>query len=191
MTRYVALLRGIGPATHAQMPLKALATRLAEMGLTDLVNVGNTGNLVFECDRDEGAARAIVTAAVDGFGGGPEVFIRSRRQVQMLVNAGVFPDAQAERPGRLGVCFFHKAPRWPTAWRDFAGPERVKTYSNHLAVDYGPGTGPSRLMVERDTGARMTQRNWSSILRIARAMDINPALAAAGPARLRAGLPHR
>jgi uncharacterized protein (DUF1697 family) len=175
MTRYVALRRGIGPVTHAKMPLKALAARLAEAKLDEVVNVGNTGNLVFESDKDESAVKAVVTAAVAAFDGGAEVFVRTRRQIQMLLGGDLFRDAQVGRPGRLGVCFFHKAPTWPAAWRDFGGPERLKTFSNHLVVDYGPGTGPSRLMVEKDTGARMTQRNWSSVLRIARAMDITPA----------------
>jgi uncharacterized protein (DUF1697 family) len=175
MTRYVALLRGIGPVTHAKMPLKALALRLGEAGLADVGNVGNTGNLLFESDKDERAVKAIVAASVHKFDGGSEVFIRTRRQIQMLLGADLFADARESHPGRLGVCFFHRAPNWPAAWGNFAGPEQLKPFSNHLVIDYGPGTGPSRLQIEKDTGARMTQRNWSSILRIARAMDISPA----------------
>ena len=51
MTRYVALLRGIGPVTHAKMPLGALADRCAAAGLGEVINVGNTGNLVFGSDK--------------------------------------------------------------------------------------------------------------------------------------------
>jgi len=40
-------------------------------------------------------------------------------------------------------------------------------FSNHLVVDYRGKTTGSRLTVEKTTGARMTQRNWSSVLRIA------------------------
>ena len=41
--------------------------------------------------------------------------------------------------------------------------------SSHLIVDYGAQISVSRLTIEKSVGARMTQRNWSSILRIAAA----------------------
>jgi len=168
MTRYVALLRAIGPITHAKMPLQELANRLGG----DAVNIGNTGNVVFSSEESAGAARTQVTAAVHSFGLQSEVFIRTRRQVQMLVGLSPFPEAQEKWPSALGVCFFHKAPRWPEAYRDYAGPEKLLTFSDHLIVDYGGRMTGSKLMIEKTTGARMTQRNWSTVLRIAEKLGV-------------------
>jgi uncharacterized protein (DUF1697 family) len=173
MTRYVALLRNIGPATHGKMPLAALAEKCARAGLADVVNVGNTGNLVFGSDKPQDAVEAIVTKAVTGFGVGSEVFTRTERQLGKLLDAAPFPEAAAERPGKLGVCFFHKDPSWPKDYLDYRGPERMATLSNHLIVDYGAQISVSRLTIEKTVGARMTQRNWSSILRIAAALGKN------------------
>lgn len=170
MTRYVALLRGIGPATHAKMPLGALAERCATAGLADVVSVGNTGNLVLSSAKPQGEVEAIVTAAVTSFGLGNEVFTRTARQLAKLIEMAPFPDAAAERPGKLGVCFFHKDPRWPKDYFDYKGPERLTMLSSHLIVDYGGQISVSRLTIEKAVGARMTQRNWSSVLRIAAAM---------------------
>ena len=169
MTHYVALLRGIGPATHAKMPLGSLAENCAAAGLGRVINVGNTGNLVFGSDKPQGAVEAIVTKGVASFGLGNEVFTRTERQVRKLLELAPFADAAAERPARLGVCFFHKDPSWPRGYLDYTGPERMTTLSNHLIVDYGEQISVSRLTIEKTVGARMTQRNWSSILRIAAA----------------------
>jgi len=108
----------------------------------------------------------LVTEAVTSFGLGSEVFTRTERQLAKLLELAPFPDAAAERPGRLGVCFFHKDPSWPKQYFDYKGPERMAMISNHLVVDYGGQISVSRLTIEKTVGARMTQRNWSSILRI-------------------------
>lgn len=171
MTRYVALLRGIGPVTHAKMPLGALAETCAAAGLRDVINVGNTGNLVLSSERPQGEVEAIVTKAVTGFGLNSEVFTRTERQLRKLIELAPFPHAAAEWPARLGVCFFHRDPSWPKAYLDYAGPEEMTMISNHLVVDYGAQISVSRLTIEKTVGARMTQRNWSSVLRIAAAMS--------------------
>ena len=168
MTRYVALLRAIGPATHAKMPLREVAARMGG----DALNVGNTGNIVFTSDASAPEARAGVATVVQSFGLDCEVFIRTRRQIQMLLGLSPFREAQEKWPNALGVCFFHKAPRWPAAYRDYAGPEKLLIFSDHLIVDYRGQITGSRLTIEKTTGVRMTQRNWSSILRIAEKLGI-------------------
>jgi len=170
VTGYIALLRGIGPATHAAMPLGKLAAACEAAGLGPVTSVGNTGNLVFGAERPQAEVERLVSEAVKGFGLGNEVFTRTARQWRKLIDSAPFADAAAERPGRLGVCFFHKDPSWPRAYRDFRGPERMTTLSNHLIIDYGDANAVSRLTVEKTVGARMTQRNWSSILQIAAAV---------------------
>lgn len=168
MTRYVALLRAIGPATHAKMPLKQLAERVGG----DALSVGNTGNIVFTSDAAPAEARARVAAAVKSFDLDCDVFMRTRRQIQMLIGVSPFPEAQEKWPNALGVCFFHEAPRWPAAYRDYAGPETLMMFSNHLIVDYRGRITGSRLTIEKVTGARMTQRNWSSVLKVAEKLGL-------------------
>jgi len=171
MTRYVALLRGIGPATHAKMPLGELAHMCGKTGLRDVANIGNTGNLVLSSDKPQAEVERIVTDAVKSFGLGNEVFTRTEKQLSKLIDFAPFPDAATARPARLGVCFFHKDPTWPRDYLHYAGPERMLTLSSHLIIDYGEQISVSRLTVEKTVGARMTQRNWSSVLRIAASMS--------------------
>ncbi len=172
MTAYVALLRNIGPATHPRMPLGELAERCGKAGLEQVRSIGNTGNLVFESGRSQAEVEAVVSAEVRSFGLSNEVFTRTRRQLQMLLNLAPFPDAAAERPGKLAVGFFHKDPRWPAAYRNYPGPERLRMFSNHLIVDYAGAISAAHLTIEKTVGHSMTQRNWTSILRIAAALDL-------------------
>jgi uncharacterized protein (DUF1697 family) len=174
MTRYVALLRGIGPVTHAKMPLGKLAAACEAAGLHDVVNVGNTGNLVLTSEKAQADVERIVTDAVTTFGLTNEVFTRTERQLKKLLDAAPFPKTAAERPSKLGICFFHKDPRWPAEYLRYKGPERMTMLSNHLIVDYGAEISVSRLTVEKTVGARMTQRNWSSVLRVAAALSAAP-----------------
>jgi len=172
VTQYIALLRNIGPATHGRMPLRKLAEACAAGGLADVVNVGTTGNLVFASDETQAAVEAVVTSAVESFGVVSEVFTRTRRQLQMLLNLAPFPEAAADHPGRMAVSFFHKTPAWPATLSSYPGPERLLTFSNHLIVDYGDIGAGSKLMIEKRVGARMTERTWSTILRIAQALNL-------------------
>ena len=167
MTAFVALLRGIGPVTHKAMPLGQVAAACGKAGLSDVASIGNTGNLVFRSGESQAGVEALVTEIVKSFGLTVEVFTRTARQVQMVVGAAPFPDAAEGWPSRLGVCFFHKDPSWPKAYLSYAGPERMRMFSNHLIVDYGAQISLSKLTIEKTVGARMTQRNWNSVRQIA------------------------
>lgn len=167
MTVYIALIRNIGPVSHASMPLGELAARCARAGLRDVVSIGNTGNLVFASEKPQAEAEAVVGREVRSFGLGNEVFSRTARQWLKLIELMPFRDAAQSHPSKLGVCFFHKDPRWPKAYLDYEGPERLALLGNHLVIDYRAEISVSRLTVEKTVGARMTQRNWNTVLAIA------------------------
>ena len=161
MPAYVALIRAIGPATHVKMRMGALRDACEDLGLEDVVTVGNTGNIVFRSRKGVAGARALVQEAVAGFGlgAGNEVFVRTPAQIAELVGANPFPEAAVDHPAAVGVCSFHAAPDW-TPLRDWPGPERLAMVGAHLVVDYGAQITGSRLTVEKLLGVTMTQRNW-------------------------------
>jgi uncharacterized protein (DUF1697 family) len=161
MAVYVLLLRAIGPVTHARMSMGALRERLTEAGFADVATVGNTGNVLCRSTRSPVAVRKLAQEVVDGFGIGPmcEVFVRTPRQMQFAVDSDPFPEATKDHPGRVGVCVFHNAPRWPAAITGYEGPETLATVGAHLVVDYKDQISGG-IAVEKLVGARMTQRNW-------------------------------
>lgn len=168
MTGYVALLRAIGPVTHRVMRPAALRDKAEEAGFDRPVNYLATGNLIFGSTKSQAVLRREISALVESFGlTSSEVFIASRRQIEAIIKADPFPSAARSRPARIGVCIFHKALDWPAALLEPDGPEKVTPVGRALVIDYGPGEESSRLNVEKLAGARMTQRNWNTILGIA------------------------
>ncbi len=160
MAVYVALIRAIGPVTHAKMKMAALREACEQAGLADVLTVGNTGNILFRSDQSEAAVRKLVQDVVAGFGLGmtQEIFIDTPRRMAAVVKANPFPDAAANRPQELGVCTFHKAPDWSLI-KGWAGPEKLAMVGAHLVVEYQAITG-SKLKIEKTLGVTMTQRNW-------------------------------
>jgi len=164
MRTYAALLRAVGPGTHAIMRPSALRDAAEAAGFHRPVNYLATGNLILGTTGTAAALRRDLTALVEGLGlTSSDVFVVPRALLRRLVAADPFPEAAAGRPQRLGVCFFHKALDWPDALRHPDGPERVAAIGPTLVIDYGPGEAASRLNVEKLAGASMTQRNWNTV----------------------------
>jgi uncharacterized protein (DUF1697 family) len=94
------------------------------------------------------------------------VFIATKAQIGAIIEGNSFPKASKEHPRLIGVCFFHKALDWPVELLKPAGPEKVKVIGPALVIDYGAGAweSPSKMQVERLAGAKMTQRNWNTVL---------------------------
>ena len=161
MPAYVALIRAIGPVTHAKMSMAALRDACEDLGLEDVATVGNTGNIVFRSRKGVAAARALVQEAVAGFGlpAAQEVFVRTPAQMAEVVAANPFPAAALEHPAAVGVCSFHEAPDWGPV-RDWPGPEKLAMVGAQLVVDYAGQLTGSKLRIEKLLGVTMTQRNW-------------------------------
>lgn len=172
MTVYVALLRAIGPVSHAIMRPQALRDKAEAAGLTDPVNYLATGNLIFGSTKSAAAVKTEITTLVESFGlKTSEVFIATRAEIRGLVAADPFPEAAVDHPSSVGVCFFQKALDWPNTLLDPGRAEKVAVVGRSLVIDYGKGITASKLNVEKLTGETMTQRNWNTVLGIWRRME--------------------
>jgi uncharacterized protein (DUF1697 family) len=160
MAVYVALIRAIGPITHAKMRMGPLRDACAAAGLENVSTIGNTGNVLFTSEESAAAARKLVQGAVAGFGLDNEVFIRTPRQMAEVIRANPIPVAAIEHPSALGVCSFHRAPDWRRLMGGHDGPEALATIGSHLIIDFPVGISGSKLRIEKQLGATMTMRNW-------------------------------
>jgi uncharacterized protein (DUF1697 family) len=159
MSVYVALIRAIGPATHAKMRMGPLRDACAAAGFDDVATIGNTGNILLRSEESPAAVRRRLQLVVVGFGLDNEVFLDTPRRMAAVVAANPFPLTATERPSELGVCTFHKAPDWSVLTASHGGPERLAPIGAHLVVDYPAGI-TSRLNIEKRLGTTMTMRNW-------------------------------
>lgn len=168
MAAFVCLLRAIGPVTHASMSMAALRQKVEAEGFGEVATVLATGNLLLTARAPAAEVRARVQDVVDSFGIDSEVFIRTPQQLASLVASNPFAEAAEHHPSAFGVCFFHEMRQWPDWLAGYRGPERLAPLGDHLFVDYGTRISESRLQVEKRIGAKMTMRNWNTVVTLAK-----------------------
>jgi uncharacterized protein (DUF1697 family) len=169
MTRYVALLRGInlGPSKKISMP--ALRQMTERLGYDRVTSYINSGNLIFDSDRDPADLEQEICAAVSGeFGLAVDVCVRSADQLAKVLAANPYPDGD---PAKVTVAFLTR-PAPATA------PERVAALASEhepftfagseVYVHYGQGQARSKLAQRfADTvGVSCTVRNLRTVAKL-------------------------
>ncbi len=171
MTVFIALLRAIGPATHAKMSMADLRGACGAAGLERVATYISTGNIVFETRKSTAAVQAIVESVVRGFDLNSRVVLRRPDELAALVAANPFPGAAKLRPSKLVVCFLAATPssEGMTKLVRHPGPERFKLVGRELCVDYPNGVTGSKLppgVVERRLDTAATFRNWNTVRKL-------------------------
>jgi uncharacterized protein (DUF1697 family) len=176
MTVFIALLRAIGPETHARMSMRDLREACAAAGLPRVTTVLATGNLICDTRKRAASVQAILDRVLRGFGLDNPVFLRRPDELAAILGADPFPVASQNRPSELAVCFLAGAPGAETRTRfeqflaQYPGPERVAFVGREIVVDYPAGIARSKLMpgvIERRLGMPATARNWNTVRRLA------------------------
>jgi uncharacterized protein (DUF1697 family) len=171
MTVFIALLRAIGPATHAKMSMGNLRQACEAAGLERVATYISTGNIVFKTRKSATAVQAIVEGALRRFDLTNRVVLRQPNELAALVAADPFPKAARLRPSKLVVCFLAATPSsagLATLVR-YSGPERFKLVGRELCVDYPDGVTGSKLppgVVERRLNTPATFRNWNTVRKL-------------------------
>lgn len=170
--RYVALLRAVNVG-GAKLPMAQLRETCAGLGWENVRTYIQSGNVVFDSDRDAAALEAELEEAVAArFGFRRPVIVRSAQQWAVYAAGSPFPDAERAEPNRLmlGVA---KAPPRPDAAtiiekRGVVG-ERVRLADDALWLYYPGGAGTTKLTpsaIDKAAGSPVTQRNWRTVVTI-------------------------
>ena len=169
MNRFIALIRAIGPATHAKMSMRDLTEACRRGGFAEARSWINTGNLVLATDKSVSDAEAMAGEALRSFGLSNEVVIRTSNELAAIIATNPFPDAVRDSPSETGVCFVKDPGRGFEDLDRLSGRERLVRIGGDLVVDYAGQISRSRLLpgaIERRTGARLTFRNWNTVTRL-------------------------
>ena len=167
---YIAWLRAIGPITHRKMSMAVLGEACQAAGF-DAVRVwAQTGNLLLRSPDPAVRVEQRVDAIVAGFdiGLNNRAILRHLDELKAIVRANPFPEAAAERPSRLLVCFMEGVTEPDAAAKLEAhpGPERLRVIGRDVYVDYAEGVGTSKIgpgVIERRLRLVGTARNWNTI----------------------------
>jgi uncharacterized protein (DUF1697 family) len=171
MAVHLVLLRAIGPATHAKMSMQDLREACRAEGLDAVATYIQTGNLIIGSDLAADAVRTAVERALSRFGLTNRVVVRRPEALAAILDENPFPEAAANRPSDLSVCFLAQpvAAERLAQLEGHAGPERVRLAGEDLCVDYPDGVTGSKLLpgvIERRLGVPLTFRNWNTVAKL-------------------------
>ncbi len=166
MNTYIALLRGINVGGNNKLPMKALAELLQTLGLHKVKTYIQSGNVVFQSERSDGAAleKEISAAIKRDHGFAPQTFVLDTPALQAALAANPFPEGEAE-PKSLHLFFLDGIPSNP----NLAALDALKTANERFElIDkvfylHAPdGIGRSKLAenVGKGWGVAITARNW-------------------------------
>ena len=171
MTKYVALLRGIGP-TNPNMKGEKLKAFFEEFGFTNVQTVLGSGNVIFEStsnDTNEMAER-IENVLPQKLGFNSTTVIRSQSALQALVDQDPFKGQQHSNTGiYLLLTFFRNPSNIPTTLPQ-APDNKPYVLLGRIddavfgKIDLGQGKTPDYMVwLERQFGKDITSRTPKTI----------------------------
>jgi len=164
-------LRGVNVGGRTKLPMKALASELEALGLSDIRTYIQSGNVVFRGPSKRATLLAAeIGAAIEAnLGLEPHVVVISPRDLAAAAAGNPFPESAADLEGRaLHLFFLADVPR-------DVDRERLDTVRKHserwrvsgrcLYLHAPDGVGDSKLakQAERILGVAATARNWRTV----------------------------
>lgn len=155
MATYVALLRGIGPM-NPNMKSEKLRDAFELLGFNNVSTVIASGNVVFDSPSHDTATleAKIEKMLPEQLGFRSTTIIRSREDLERLVQKNPFKGIPDEKPNYLVVTFF-------------------KDQRNELCtvIDLSNSKTPDFMRtLEKEHGKEMTTRTWKTVNRILKKM---------------------
>ena len=176
---WIALLRGIGPATHKLMSMAQLREACEAATFGNVRTVLATGNVLFSTSATPQQIQRTLDDIVAAHHLNNAVFLRRPEELGAVLRANPFPDAASERPNHMLVLFMATEPAADAiaALGALGGPERITVEGREAYIDYIEGVGQSKLTparLERALGQSGTARNWNTVQRLVRETGANP-----------------
>lgn len=173
MTKYAALLRGIGP-TNPNMRGEKLRGVFESLGFANVQSVITSGNVLFESDvTDVKKLEAMVEKALpEQLGFTSTTLIRTQAELQALVDADPFPGITQGPKTYITVTFLKdkatNVPKLPYE-SDSKGYEVLAMYDRAIAatLDQTHEKTPNLMgWLERQFGKQITTRTWKTVSRL-------------------------
>lgn len=175
MQTHIALLRGINVGGNSKVDMRLLQKTFEDTGCTDVKTLLNSGNVIFASDQiNTMALRETIEEILEKtFAFHIDVLVRTKKQIQELINANPFNNIPVTKDTRLYVTFLSKKPindvhllESPTNGFQIL---RITDLEICSAVTLSPQKNTTDLMkmIEKTYGKTVTTRNWNTIQKIA------------------------
>jgi uncharacterized protein (DUF1697 family) len=178
MTKYVALLRGIAPL-NPNMRNDKLRGVFEKLGFVNVKTVISSGNVVFESPSraSKRLEELIEKALPEQLGFTSTTIIRSKKQLQQLVDKNPFKDMEHSQKSSLNVTFLKKKARTDIKFpyefdnRDYT---LLGMYDGAVCsvIDLTSSKTPDLMLwLEKRFGKEITTRTWKTVERILKVME--------------------
>jgi uncharacterized protein (DUF1697 family) len=176
--KYVALLRGIGPA-NPNMRNEKLRGVFQELGFQNVQTVITTGNVLFESpSRDVKSLEAAIEDAIQRqLGFSSTTIIRSHQQLRRLAGNNPFGSIEDSPTSRLNITFLKKKRKSNLRFPYHAEKRGYTVVGMHgrevcSVVDLSGATTPDLMAwLEQQFGKEITTRTWKTVGKILNRLD--------------------
>ncbi len=173
MTKYVALLRGIGPL-NPNMRNEKLRGVFEDLGFSNVRSVISTGNILFESSSKnikEFEAK-IEEAWPSRLGFTSTTIIRSRKELQRIIDKDPFKGMEHSHKSSLNVTFLKNKPEVPLKTPFYSKKKDytvLKMYEREICsvIDTTSAKTPDLMAwLEKQFGKEITTRTWKTLEKI-------------------------
>jgi len=179
--RYVAFLRGINVGGHHKLPMAELRTEMAKMNFKNVETVLNSGNVLFDANAKELQTyeKAISECLKTVFGFPVPTILRESDMICGLLEKDPFKDVKFTKDIRLYVSFLRKEakPNLQLSWTgDDDSFKIIGTYDEAIlsVLDLAvTKTTKGMEALDRHYGSDITTRNWNTILKLGKKLEVN------------------
>jgi uncharacterized protein (DUF1697 family) len=172
MKIYIALFRGVNVGGKNTLPMKELASILADLGALNVKTYIQSGNAVFMSSEKDALrfSNKISLEIKKRRGFEPRVMLLELEEIERAMKKNPFPEAEAD-PKVLHVSFLASEPVKPNlkALESLKiESERFQLIDKVFYLHAPEGIGRSKLAAntERLLGVPMTDRNWRTVCKI-------------------------
>ncbi|MFS8111561.1 DUF1697 domain-containing protein [Rhizobium jaguaris] len=164
MPVYVALLRAVNVGGTGALSMADLKALCEEIGFIDVKTYIQSGNVLFQSDKDETTVQKQLEEALAlKMGKSPGVILRSRQQLEAAAEGSPFPHA---KPNYLLVNFLPERPPADALDKLVApGGEEVHIAGKEIYVHYPDGSGRSKMKLPALKAG--TSRNLNTVRKLA------------------------
>jgi len=162
MSVFIALLRAVNVGGTGKLPMSDLSALCTKLGFKNVRTYIASGNVIFDSRLAEAAIRRKLEAALTRVLGKPaDVIVRTAAELQCVLNANPFPDAE---PAKVGV-YFQSEPVNKSKATQAKGPdgEEVRLGKREFYIHFPLGMGRSKLKLPAGVG---TMRNINTVAKL-------------------------
>jgi uncharacterized protein (DUF1697 family) len=178
MVSYVALLRGIGPS-NPNMRNQKLRSVFEDLGFGNVQTVISSGNVLFESPSEnvEELEATVENALLEQLGFSSTTIIKSRKELQSLVDKNPFKDREATPQSKFNVTFLKNKPHTDLKFpylEENKGFTLLCLYDRAVCsiVDLTRTKTPALMRwLEKEFSKEITTRTWKTVSRILKKLD--------------------